>query len=90
MLTPLRSIGNSRGILLPASFLNSCNMHDVVDIQLKGNQIVLSPAPQAKVPRQGWFTQTNTAPSQAAQLEAAQWDALDNSANPKDDSEWVW
>jgi len=52
MLTHLRKVGNSRGIIIPATFLNSCEMVDEVDIRQEGKNIVIAPA---KVPRKGWF-----------------------------------
>ncbi|MGA8515894.1 MAG: hypothetical protein WB821_14105 [Burkholderiaceae bacterium] len=87
MLTTLRQIGNSRGILIPAAFLASCKIADQVDLQLQDGQIVIKPVKQ--VLRDGWFTQTKPLTATAAQLERA--DAQTWAGAPlADDSEWVW
>lgn len=87
MLTTVRLIGNSRGVLIPAAFLASCQIEEQVDMQLQDGQIVIKPV-RNKV-RQGWFD--NAAPSSTAVLaqelaEASDWHA----ASVADDSEWVW
>ncbi len=85
MLTSIRQIGNSRGVLIPAAFLVSCQIEDQVDMQLQDGQIVITPVKRPL--RDGWFAST-TATTEAAQ-ETAQ--AQDWSAAPlADDSEWVW
>ena len=53
MLTSLRQIGNSRGVLIPAAFLSSCQIEDQVDMQLQDGQIVIKPV-RRKL-RDGWF-----------------------------------
>ena len=88
MLTTLRKIGNSRGILIPAAFLASCQIEDQVDLQLQDGQLVIKPV--KRLPREGWFAQS--APEAAQRQEAAlapevtAWDA----APITDDSEWQW
>ncbi len=52
MRARLRKVGNSRGIIIPASLLAACDMGDEVDIRLEGKHLVLAPV---KVPRSGWF-----------------------------------
>jgi antitoxin MazE len=85
MLTTMRKVGNSRGVLIPAAFLASCQIEDQVDMQLQDGQIVIKPVKRRL--RDGWFGQTA---SDAARLqdaeEAKAWDALPAT----DDSEWVW
>ena len=43
MLTTMRRIGNSRGVLIPAAFLASCQIEDQVDMQLQDGHIVIKP-----------------------------------------------
>jgi len=43
MLTTMRKIGNSRGVLIPAAFLASCQIEDQVEMQLQDRQIVIKP-----------------------------------------------
>lgn len=87
MLTSMRQIGNSRGVLIPAAFLASCQIEDQVDMLLQDGQIVIKPV-RRKL-RGGWFVDAAT-PSNAVlaqeKIEAQDWsDAL-----VADDSEWVW
>lgn len=87
MLTSMRQIGNSRGVLIPAAFLVSCQIEDQVDMQLQDGQIVIKPVTRKL--RDGWFVGTTTAPDiTLAQetLEAHEW----SDAPVTDDAEWVW
>jgi antitoxin MazE len=76
MKTTLRRIGNSRGVLIPASFLKECNMTDTVEIDLVDNRIVIT---AVSAPRQGWFP---TAVNDASELESIRID--------DDAPEWEW
>ena len=87
MLTTVRQIGNSRGVLIPAAFLASCRIEDQVDMQLQDGQIVIRPVKPAL--RQDWFEPPQAVPAAelAQQQEEVQaWDNLPAA----DDSEWVW
>ena len=53
MLTTLRQIGNSRGVLIPVAFLASCRIEDQVDMQLQDGQIVIKPV--SRKLREGCF-----------------------------------
>ncbi len=87
MLTSIRQIGNSRGVLIPAAFLVSCQIEDQVDMQLQDGQIVIKPV-RRKL-RDGWFVQRG-APSDAVSAQETI-EALDWGVAPvADDSEWVW
>lgn len=87
MLTTMRQIGNSRGVLIPAAFLASCQIEDQVDMQLQEGQIVIKPV--KRVLREGWFTQAKSLKVAQAELERA--DAQSWADAPlADDSEWVW
>ncbi|MDB5152261.1 MAG: peptidase [Mucilaginibacter sp.] len=52
MKSNIRSIGNSKGIILPQSFLKECFIEDEVNIEVKDNHIEISPANDIK--RKGW------------------------------------
>ncbi|MCK5242026.1 AbrB/MazE/SpoVT family DNA-binding domain-containing protein [bacterium] len=45
-------IGNSKGIRLPKSLMQQCHIKDSVNIEVKGNEIILRPILQK--PRKGW------------------------------------
>jgi antitoxin MazE len=87
MLTSMRQIGNSRGVLIPAAFLVSCQIEDQVDMQLQDGQIVIKPV-RRKL-RDGWFVEA-AAPLKVVlaqeSVEAQDW----SDAPIADDSEWVW
>jgi antitoxin MazE len=84
MLTSLRPIGNSRGILIPAAYLASCQMDGEVDMQLQDGQIILRPAKRA--PRAGWFERVI---DEATSPELRDWADLPP-AQASDDQDWVW
>ena len=87
MLTSVRQIGNSRGVLIPAAFLASCQIEDQVDLQLQDGQIVIKPVKRKL--RVGWFDQTSPASESVLAQERAE--AQDwSDASIADDSEWVW
>ena len=79
MRTTLTKIGNSKGVILPASVLKQCGLGDEVEMQVEGRHIVLSPPEK---PRQGWF--------EAIERDGADTLLLDESGNDFDDSDWTW
>ena len=78
--TNIRRIGNSRGILLPASVLQEIGASDALSLTVDNGRIILEPV---REPRKGWFN--NASGYQATEEERA-WE----SAPLSDDSEWVW
>ncbi len=52
MHTHLRKIGNSKGIIIPAAFLESCSLSDEVDLHIEGKTLVIKSITK---PRAGWF-----------------------------------
>jgi antitoxin MazE len=52
MRSTLRKIGNSRGVLIPASFLAACEIEGEIEMHLEGGRIVIEPV---STPRAGWF-----------------------------------
>lgn len=85
MLTTIRKVGNSRGVLIPAAFLASCQIEDQVDMQLQDGQIVIKPVKRKQ--RDGWFGPPVADAVLVQEVAQAQvWDA----APVADDTEWVW
>jgi len=52
MESSIRNIGNSKGIILPKSFLKECFIEDKVNIEVKDNHIIISAPDNEK--RKGW------------------------------------
>ncbi len=87
MLTAVRQIGNSKGVLIPAAFLASCQIEEQVDMQLQDGQIVIKPVKNKF--RNGWYDNAAAASTTILAQELAQ--ASDwNAASLTDDTEWVW
>jgi len=78
MRVSLRKVGNSRGVIIPATLLAACEMGDEVDIRQEGKSLVIAPV---HAPRTGWFDGYKPAI-----------DAEPLAALPQDESseEWVW
>jgi antitoxin MazE len=51
MKASLIQIGNSRGVRIPKAFLKEAGLHDQIEIEVRGSQIVLR---ASKRPREGW------------------------------------
>ncbi len=51
MKTRIIRIGNSRGVRLPKPLLDQTGLSDEVDVEVRGNQLIISPV---RVPRAGW------------------------------------
>ena len=52
MKTHVVPIGNSRGIRIPKTVLELCHIHNVVNLTVKGETIVIQPIKHR--PREGW------------------------------------
>ncbi|HEY2581348.1 MAG TPA: AbrB/MazE/SpoVT family DNA-binding domain-containing protein [Mucilaginibacter sp.] len=52
MKSSIRKIGNSKGIILPQSFLKECFIEDEVCIEVKDNHIIISAPDDVK--RKNW------------------------------------
>ncbi|MBU3678505.1 MAG: AbrB family transcriptional regulator [Candidatus Kapabacteria bacterium] len=76
MKCSLRKIGNSRGIIIPASFLKECSMKDIVNIEVVDQSIVIT---AQRSPRQGWF-----------ESPVADESVLNSIPPDEDTTEWVW
>ena len=82
MRSILRNIGNSKGIILPQQLLKQCYIENEVNIEVKENSIVITPAEDK---RKGW--------AEAFQAMAANGDdeqALPDTFEDEDTSDWTW
>ena len=52
MQSTIRNIGNSKGVILPQNFLKQCFIENEINIEVKGNKIIISPTCEQK--RVGW------------------------------------
>ena len=52
MHTHIRKVGNSRGVIIPANFLEACSLKDKVDLRIEGKTLVIEALTK---PRAGWF-----------------------------------
>lgn len=78
MRTNLRKVGNSRGIIIPASLLATCELGDEVELSLVGKKLVIE---AVKKPRMNWFSNYQA---------AADIDLLDELSVADDQDEWEW
>ena len=78
MHIPLRKIGNSRGIILPAAFITACGLKDEVELRLEEKTIVIEPAEKS---RSTWFD------AYVAEPDIDAWNTV-----PQDEGidEWDW
>ena len=53
MQAVIRKIGNSRGVIIPASFLAEAGLKEQVEITLKDDAVVITPIEKGL--RTGWF-----------------------------------
>lgn len=52
MKTQIVPIGNSRGVRIPKTLLELCHIHNTVDLNVKGETIIIRPVKRR--PREGW------------------------------------
>jgi len=78
MRVNLIKVGNSRGIIIPAALLATCELGDAVELQIDGKKLVIE---AIKRPREGWFDHYDAA-DDANVLESIPMD--------EGDDEWVW
>ena len=79
MRVPLRNIGNSRGIIIPAPLLASCGLGDEVELRVDGNRLIVEGVQE---PRAKWFANYQPAAKDEALLDSI----------PQDEGadEWQW
>lgn len=84
MKTALVQIGNSRGVRIPKAFLEQCQLHDQVELELRHDYLVIRPAKQ---PRSGW---EGAFRSMREHGDDALLDGESLSATEWDTTEWEW
>jgi antitoxin MazE len=83
MKLAIRKIGNSKGVILPQSYLKECRIEDEVDVEVKDKHIVISAPEENK--RKGW--------EQAFKEMAANGDdqlAIPDVFDDEDIADWKW
>ena len=80
MRAVIRQIGNSKGIIIPASFLTEAGLQNEVVMSLDNHSIIITPV--KKELRKGWFDGYDAAVYEDA------WDGF--IALPGEEDEWVW
>ena len=88
METHLRAIGNSRGVIIPASMLRDCNIEHEIRLIQDGARLVIE---AARKPRQGWFEKgAGNAKSELRLSEPAALGAMADRSDAQLDEEWDW
>jgi len=94
MRATIRKIGNSRGIIIPASLLAACGIGQEVELRLDGEALVLE---KPSRPRQGWFERLPTNEDGLASLgadpadaEAAAWAVAETVDWESGSGDWEW
>jgi antitoxin MazE len=79
MKSTLRKIGNSRGVLIPASFLAACAIDNDIELRLEDGRIIIEPV---KAPRAGWFD------AHTPDTDDDAWSELTETEQEQEDWEW--
>ncbi len=79
MKSTVRKIGNSRGVLIPASFLAACEIEHEIELRLDGNRIVIEPV---RTPRADWFEGYRSESDDDAWSELVE--------NESENEDWQW
>lgn len=80
MRATIRQIGNSKGVIIPASFLAETGLQGEVEMSLVDRSIVITPVD--KELRKGWFDGYHASNDEDA------WDGF--VALPSEEDEWEW
>ncbi len=83
MKTSIVTIGNSQGIRIPKILLEQSKLSGEVELEVKGESIVILPA---RKPRQNWDEEFQTALTEDGEEEMLGGDVLNNF----DEEEWEW
>ena len=75
-------IGNSRGIRIPRTILEECNIHDEVNLDVEGDTILIKPVKRR--PRRNWERSFQRM-RERREDELLVYDAID-----LDDPDWEW
>ena len=80
MQAKIRKIGNSKGLIIPASFLAEAGLQATVEMSVIGQSILIKPVKEEL--RQGWFDGYH------ADADEDAWDGF--VALPEEEDEWEW
>jgi antitoxin MazE len=86
METHLRAIGNSRGVIIPASMLRDCNIEHEIRLIQEGARLIIE---SAKKPRENWFPK-NKALQALAKQESPALGLVAEASDAALDAEWDW
>ncbi len=78
MRTHLRKVGNSRGVIIPAAFLETCGLTEEVELQIVGKTLTIE---AVKKTREHWFDDYK------AEIDD---DAWANQTVDADTEDWEW
>ncbi len=81
MITTIRKIGNSKGLIIPASFLAQTGVVDEAEMIIKDKSIIITPISKKK--REGWFDGYD-----ATKKDVDAWDGF--VALSSEEDEWEW
>jgi antitoxin MazE len=84
MKTSIVSIGNSQGIRIPKILLEQTKLSGEVELEVKGESILISPA---RKPREGWAEQFKKALAENNEKEEVFGEDIQNRF---DEEEWEW
>lgn len=84
MKTNIVRIGNSKGVRLPKSILEQCQLKDSVELEVEGNVLTIRPI---HAPRSGWAEAFS---EMAKQKDDKLLNADTASATEWDKTEWQW
>jgi len=83
MKTSIHNLGNSKGIIIPSSYLKKFSIEKELDLSLEGDTIILKPIKDS-IPRKGW--NESIALAMKNEPEEAFLDVLDEEF----DNDWQW
>jgi antitoxin MazE len=78
MRTYLRRIGNSCGIIIPATLLETCELGEEVNLRIEGKTLIVE---ALNVPRKNWFA------GYKVEEDTDEWQSFPVN---DDNSEWKW
>jgi len=81
MRTPLRRIGNSQGVLIPAHLLAECGLSGEIELHVEEGRIVIEPV---RTWRAGWFD------AYRAENDSDVWKTLPLDTDDAGDGDWQW
>jgi len=85
MQTEIIKIGNSKGIRIPKAVLEQCGFNSKVEMQVQGNQLILSKP--VRKPREGWAEEIRASIAKYGVPELL---FPENMMNEFDKTEWTW